>query len=300
MAYLDNSLSTYTDPDYVIDFFPTRRNGKNRGSYIIASMYNDLASSVIALQQHISGSVADFTANTPLVFNMYQHGTDRLSYVNPDFGNPGEPPYLPLSTDTDISSSLTSGTKITEAFIGAKRYNSSELQYITEGLYERKNLMEDSVGPCPVNSLVDTFGSVYRDVNFHSDVMKPTPFPATGEWYAKTSSLIYSVPRCIIGSSRASALATQQRTNGQVYMGFIPTGSTGVVQANKTVLGSGALMVGGTFWIPPDSENATLNSENTHLRRRFACYPNANSGPYYAKFQPMWFYAHVLIIGPEA
>lgn len=300
MANLDNSLSTYISPDYVIDFFPTRRNGKNRGSYIIASMYNDLASSVIALQEHVSGSVNDFTANTPLVFNMYQHGTATLDYINPDFGNPEEPPYLPLSTDTSIAGSVTAGNKITEAFIGAKRYNSSEVQYISEGFYERKNLMEDSSGPCALTSLVDTFGSTYRDVNFNSDVMKPTPFPPTGEWYAKSSSLIYSVPRCIIGSSRASSLATQWRTNGQVYMGVIPTGSTGVVQANKTVLGSGALIVGGTFWIPPDSENTALDSSNSYLRRRFACYPTINSGPYYAKIQPMWFYAHVLIIGPEA
>ncbi len=300
MASLDNSLSTYVDPDYVIDFFPTRRNGKNRASYIVASMYNTLASSVIALQEHISGSAAVFTANTPLVFNMFQVGTDRLDYVNPDFGNPGEPPYLALSTDTSIASSTTPGSMITEAFVGSKRYNSSDLQYVTEGMYERKNTMQEDTGPCALTSLVDTYGSSYRDVHFDTDVMQPTPFPPTGEWYAKSSSLIYSVPRCIIGSSRASSLATQQRTNGEVYQGAIPTGTTGVVQANKTVLGNGALMVGGTFWIPPDSENTALDLSNSYLRRRFACYPNANSGPYYAKMQPMWFYAHVLIIGLEA
>ncbi len=299
MPNLDNSLSDYVSPDYTIDFFTTRRDGKNRSSYIVASIFNSIGSSVIATQEHVSGSVDDFTANVPIVINTYSHGTSGLTYTNPSFGSPGEPPYLPLST-TSLIGSFTSGTKATEIFHGSKRYNSSEIQYITEGMYERKNKLEEATGPVVLNELLVKFGEPYRLPILDGGAIIATPFPPTGEWYAKSSSLIYSVPRCIIGSSRASALATQQRTNGEVYMGTIPTGSTGVVNASKTMLGTGALMVGGTFWIPPDTENPPYNSSGTHLRNRFACYPQTNCGPYYARFQPMWLYAHVLIIGQAA
>lgn len=132
MADLTDSLSSYVSPSYGIDYFPTRRKGKSTSSYIYASVYNKLASSIIASQERVVLN-ASLTGSVDTGIYANFHSVTKSPLTRRTGGSP-------MSWQTYLSPTGQNG--ISEALIGATQYSGSALK--TTFFYGQGNI--DSSG----------------------------------------------------------------------------------------------------------------------------------------------------------
>jgi hypothetical protein len=118
--------------------------------------------------------------------------------------------------------------------------------------------------------------------------------------------------RVIIGSSRGVSIGTQYRPNKTVYnplqtlTGSVTSVPSGFSPDGKNLLGTGALFLNGTFYIPiPEQVNLPVHyssyseSNKSWMQNKFFCYPGFNCPVGHAIHSSSYsgLIAHVLVLG---
>lgn len=357
MPLLTSSLSRYTvSGTYIVDFFTTKKDGKNAVSFIPASQYNTLASSIIATQTRLL-LVASTTTNIDSIVKLNFYSTTKVNLTKRDGGGAIQPfQTRVLSTgqngisDGVINTTQVSANLTSDYFYGQSLYDSTSGEWIRVGF--RDNVAKPGVsgGPTLVANLAtNVLGTLdpktYQDITqilqfkrptlnsqslghtpYHSMLLvkavnvdnTPTINPAIDRVMVWNSAKVakeidYSTvrSRVIIGSSRGTSLGRQNSTNKVVYnptlasvgnLNLVPTGFT---TTGTNLLGPGALMLCGSFYIPVPSEVEVPTSYSSYggnrswAQNRFMCYPGFNSPRNHVTLAPGYngHIAHVLVFG---
>lgn len=357
MPLLTSSLSRYTvSGSYVVDFFTTKKDGKTTVSFIPASHYNTLASSIIATQTRLL-AIASTSTNVDTLVYLNFYSATKVNLTKRDGGGAIRPFQSKTNTtgqngisdgvinSTQISSGLTS-----DFFWGQSLYDSSAGEWIRIGFRDNVAKPGRSGSPTLVANLVtDTVSTLdpntYQDITQILQYKRPTlsslslghtPYhsmllikaknvdnssginPAIDRqmiWNStnamKDTDYSSVRTRVLIGSSRGVSLGRQSNSNKSVYnpplagTGSVTSVPTGFSQDGTNLLGPGALMLSGSFYIPVQSEVEVPTSYSSYggnsswATNRFFCYPGFNSPRNHVTLAPGYngLIAHVLVFG---
>jgi hypothetical protein len=332
-AALSDSLSSYVTPDYDVDSFPLYRNGKRSTSYIYASVYNKIASSMLATQKRCKDLIPLLSFVGQVETRIYLPSSGSIPYTRLDVDN-----TTPLEWTEDggidggqngisdaiiVSGSAAmagSGQIAAEYFYGKKRIESAAVRRLAYRWYERRQDVSAREGPLLLGNHYN--GTAYlsahpnylgnpdpetgQDLNLSTAgrplrvldaALAPTPYWVIGNWMTHEAATKGIPQRVIIGSSRGTKLGTQFRLNYEVFRA--PAGVTGSLTVPNGHSASGRTLLGpGALMM-----NATFfippddATPRSYRRRRFCAVPGMNAPLRHAAPSQGDFYAHVLVLG---
>ena len=318
MPLIDDSLSNYVSPNYNLDVFPVRRNGRTISSYVRASIFNGLASSIIATEKRFKVINAAFSATYDVTGRIYFAPSGSFTNASGGWkpaGDYSSNSGFQIGITGSVAPTLAATGAACELFWGIKQIKSGSESKIGICRYDARFDPGINEGPCLVanwwngqtwlathsyqaNIAADTYqdlnlSSSGRPLRLGASGLLYTPGKALGAWFSHNAEYNKSVKRVIIGSSRMTAVGRQTLKNSEVYRP--PSGSSGFPGGfnvdGKDILGPGALLTTATFFIP----QVTLTA--SRRRSRFLAYPNMNSSYRESEPSPGFMYAHVIVLG---